>query len=90
MEANVQLNYFSKKSLLTTDLNSLFERLFNEIGGAFTVTCQEMSEREKQEALLTTDDLPLIEERFHVSLLRDGHYLRRKDIEEKAIQLGRK
>lgn len=90
METDVQLNYFSKKSLLTTDLNSLFERLFNEIGDAFTVSCQEMSEREKQEAVVATDELPLIEERFHVFLLSDGHYLRRKDIEEKAVRLGQK
>ncbi len=90
MEADVQLNYFSKKSLLTTDLNSLFERLFGEVGDNFTVSCKEMSEREKQQAVIEADDLPLIEERFHVFLLSDGHYLRRKDIEEKAIHLGQK
>jgi len=90
METDVRLNYFSKKSLLTTDLNSLFERLFNEIGDSFTVSCEEMSEWEKKEAVSETDSVTLIQDRFHVFLLSDGHYLRRKDIEEKAIQLGQK
>jgi hypothetical protein len=90
METDIRLNYFSKKLLLTTDLNSLFERLFKEVGNSFTVSCEEMSEQEKHEAIVEADELPLIEERFHIFVLSDGHYLRRKDIEEKAIYFGQK
>ncbi len=90
MEPEIRLNYYSKKLLLTTDLNSLFERLFDEIGDHFTLACEEMSEQEKDEAISEAGEVRAVEERFHVFVHSDGHYLRRKDIEEASVRLGQK
>ena len=90
METQVRLNYYSRKLLLTSDLNALFARLFDEVGDTFTVSCAEMSAQEKSEAATEVDDLRVIDDRFHIFVLGDGYYLRRKDIEAEAVRLGQK
>ncbi len=90
METEVRLNYYSKKLLLTADLNSLFERLFDAVGDQFTLSCEEMSEPEKDEAVSEAGEVRMVEDRFHVFVHSDGHYLRRKDIEEESVRRGQK
>jgi hypothetical protein len=82
MEPEIRLSYYSRKLLLTTDLNSLFKNLFDKVGDHFTLSCEEMSEREKSEAVSENDDIKAVEERFHVFVLND--------IEEESVRLGQK
>jgi hypothetical protein len=90
MAPEIRLANYSRKLLPTTDLNSLFKNLFDEVGDHFTLTCEEMSEQEKSEAVSENVDLKAVKEWFQVFVLNDGRYLRRKDIEEEPVRLGQK
>jgi hypothetical protein len=88
---HVIVRYYSARMLLTVDLNTLTSALFDAYGEDVTIEFVAMSEAQRTESTQNSQLVHLVQDRFQIFELRAAtNRLRRPDIEQKAIQLGRK
>ena len=87
----ILIKYYSLKMLLTVDLNTLTEYLFQEFGDSFVLEYKPMNQEEVNSVTNDESGISIVHERFwlfHEG--QSGDIERKKSLEELIIEKGQK
>lgn len=92
MEQNrIVIKYYDRRMLLTVDIHTLLNVVFDNYGDSVKIELVEMDDQEKDTSVETIEGIRAIRERFQILEIKspDG-VQRRKDLENLAIAIGTK
>ena len=88
---NLRLKYHSEKVINTVDMNTLFSILVTEYGKCISLDLIEMNESERKECTRVEFGIEFVDEAFRLFEVYEIEKVRRrKDLEEKIVNLGQK
>jgi hypothetical protein len=87
----VAVKYYSRRMLLTADLNALLKTLFDAYGDEVTFEFVAMSEMERRASTEESAAVPVVRDRFQVFEIHEATGARRRpDVERTAVAAGAK